>query len=130
MRDVPYVEDLGRRARRWTIAGYLIGPTYIADRAALIAACETNGPGTLVHPTLGTVQANCESYSTSESRERGGLATFEMVFVESGNLQGTAITTDTQSAASSAGSNLGNQSGQSLDNTTNNSLANGGTISI
>jgi prophage DNA circulation protein len=129
-KDTPFVEDMGRRARRWTVAGYLIGPSYIGDRAALIAACETIDGGSLVHPSIGTVQASCESYSTAEAREKGGYATFEMTFIETGSLTTNGVSTDTKSAAGTSADNLGSSSSKSLDDSGKLSLEQGGTISI
>src|SRR5579871_3815536 len=63
MRDKPWAEDLGKRARRFQIAGFLItdslvygGGDVIAQRDAMAAAVEAAGAGALVHPTLGSVQ--------------------------------------------------------------------------
>jgi prophage DNA circulation protein len=65
MRDKPYAEDLGRAARRISITGFLIedslvygGGSVTAQRDALVAAAETAGPATLVHPTLGRLTVN------------------------------------------------------------------------
>ncbi len=129
-RDTPFTEDLGRRARRWQITGYVIcspkTPDYFPARDALVAACEAYGPGTLVHPTLGTTQVNCDSYAVSESRERGGIATFQMVFVEAGALDEAGAKDDTQAKAASAGAALVALAIQSLDRATQGSLADSG----
>ena len=100
--DTPFGEDMGRKARRWPITGYCIGPFYIDDRDALIAACEAEGPSTLIHPSLGEQQVNCDTYSVTESRERGGFCVFEMLFVEAGQNPDASATTDTQAQASTA----------------------------
>lgn len=122
-RDEPWTEDMGRRARRWSIAGYLIGPNYLKPRDALVAVLESEGPHTLVHPLLGTVQANCDDYIVGERREQGGYCIVEMRFVEAGSQPGTTVTADTQSqvksaadasdaaAANSAGASLGASGG-------------------
>lgn len=100
--DTPNTEDMGRKARRWSITGYVIGPFYIDDRDALIAVCEAEGPATLVHPTMGEEQVRCESFSVTESREQGGIARFEMAFVEAGQDPGTTATADTQAQVGTA----------------------------
>lgn len=100
--DTPFVEDLGRKARRWQITGYCIGPGYLADRDALIAVCEAEGPFTLVHPSLGAEQVHCEVCNPVEVREKGGYVVFELVFVEAGQSPDTATTTDTQAQVASA----------------------------
>lgn len=101
-RDTPFGEDMGRRARSWPITGYVVGPTYFEARDALIAACEAEGPGTLVHPTLGEVQAICDRCNMTETKERGGIATFEMLFLEAGQDPDETSTEDTQSTVKSA----------------------------
>lgn len=123
--DTPYTEDMGRKARRWPITGYIIGPNYTSDRDDLISACESGGSGTLVHPTLGSVAVNCDTYSVSEARDRGGVCTFEMDFVESGRLPNSGVSTDTQAASSSSASNLGSASSTSLDSSLKTSLDTG-----
>ena len=74
--------------RVWNIKGYLIvgprTPDYIPQRDALILALEQDGPGTLVHPTLGTEVVMNDHYSVTESREKGGYCEFDMMFVERG----------------------------------------------
>jgi prophage DNA circulation protein len=51
---------MGRGTRRFVLKGFLVqdsliygGGDAISQRIALIAACETKGSGTLIHPTLG-----------------------------------------------------------------------------
>jgi prophage DNA circulation protein len=59
-RDKPWFEDLGRATRRINIRGFLVsnsavygGGSAIDQKERLIAAVETEGTATLVHPTLG-----------------------------------------------------------------------------
>jgi prophage DNA circulation protein len=82
LRDVPFVEDLGRRARRLPVEGYVIGPEYFTSRDALIAALEEQGPGSLVHPYFGTRTVACSGYSVRSSAEEGGIARFAIDFEE------------------------------------------------
>jgi prophage DNA circulation protein len=97
-RDDPYAEDMGKRAVRYAVTGYLItapGTTrqsagtfdYRPARDRLINALESDGPGPLVHPLLpnNPLLVMCEAYTVTETRERGGMATFEMTFVEAGS---------------------------------------------
>ncbi|MGD9766849.1 MAG: DNA circularization N-terminal domain-containing protein, partial [Pseudolabrys sp.] len=93
-RDDPYSEDMGRRARRRVITGYVIGDDYEAQRDALVRACETEGPGTLVHPSWGAMRMKCDVFSMTERRQHGGIATFELTFAEAG-LQSLPIADDT-----------------------------------
>lgn len=79
---------MGRRMRLWNIKGYLIvspnNPDYTPQRDALILALEQDGPGQLVHPTLGMETVMVETYSVMETREKGGYCEFDMLFVERG----------------------------------------------
>lgn len=100
--DTPFGEDMGCKAHRWPITGYCIGPDYLDTRDALIAICDSEGPYTLQHPSIGFEQVHCETYTVSESREKGGFCTFEFVFVEAGQDPGASTTADTQAQVSSA----------------------------
>jgi prophage DNA circulation protein len=112
--DYPYAEDMGRHAVRYQITGYVIqrwqpkpgAPQTYGDmpwnydmaRDQLIAALEDMGPGRLVDPynnRIGPQLFQCERYSLTESRERGGYAQFEMAFVEAGQSTFTYIAIDT-----------------------------------
>ncbi len=101
-RDDPYAEDMGRSAQRFTIAGYVIGGDYFDQRDALIEALETEGAGTLVHPTMGEFQVNSGPFAVTEHRERGRIAEFEMSFVEAGANGDASPADDTQSSVDNA----------------------------
>lgn len=84
-RDLPYVDDLGRRARRYPIEAYVIGDNYLAERDALLTAFETPGAGELVHPRYGFLQVAVDGdVSVKESPDRGGMARVSVTFVENG----------------------------------------------
>ncbi len=83
LRDDPFVEDLGRRARTFRVDGYVLGDDYLTQRDDLQAALEdVAGPGELVHPHHGVVRAICVNVSVRESRIEGGIATFAIEFAE------------------------------------------------
>ena len=84
LRDLPYAEDMGRKAREWTVEAYVLGPDYMSARDRLLEAFEAFGPGALVHPYLGTLSVAVDSYRLRESTREGGMATFSITFVESG----------------------------------------------
>lgn len=113
-RDVPYAEDMGRRARRFSVTGYVIGPDYIDVRDRLIAALEQEGPGLLVHPLLGEDLVQPDPYTVRESRRLGGMAEFEMVFVEAGEAA-ISISDDTQGAVKDAAANASAVMKQAVD---------------
>jgi prophage DNA circulation protein len=83
LRDDPFVEDLGRRARVFSVEGYVLGDEYLQQRDALLAALEdTAGPGELVHPYYGVRRAVCSSLSVQETIVDGGMARFALEFTE------------------------------------------------
>lgn len=89
LRDVPYAEDLGQKPRRFTISAYVtIGPQnddYLPQRDRLIEAIERNKTaGTLVHPTLGSMQVIPESCRVRFSNREGGIEYFELSFAQAG----------------------------------------------
>ena len=57
--------------------------------------------------------------------EGGGQATFEMVFVEAGSLNGNGVTVDTQSAVTAAATTMGSAASAQLDATMQGSLSSG-----
>ena len=116
-RDTPYAEDMGRRARRFPVTGYIVDADYIPERDALIAALEAGGGGTLVHPTLGTFRVVCDGFSAIERRDKGGYVEFEMTFVEAGSLSASSMSasTDTSGAVNTAADSAGQTSASTLD---------------
>lgn len=83
LRDDPYVEDLGRKARTFPVKGYVLGDDYLDQRDALITALEnTPGPGELAHPYYGIRRAICTSWSGSDKRDEGGICTISIEFTE------------------------------------------------
>lgn len=102
-RDLPYVEDLGRRAREYRIEAYVLGAGYMAARDALLAAVERPGPGVLVHPYLGSLRVVCTGCRLRESTAEGGLAGFSLTFVEAGENALPAGTENGAAAIAAAG---------------------------
>lgn len=82
-RDDPYIDDLGRKARVFSVTGYVVGDDYLQQRDALLAALEDEeGPGELVHPYHGTRRAICSGGSVRETRREGRMAVLAMEFTE------------------------------------------------
>lgn len=83
-RDSPKYDDLGRKARIWTITAYVIGDDIAAQKEALLSALEDqSGPGELIEPySRANVRALCESVNLRESISEGGIARFSMTFLE------------------------------------------------
>lgn len=79
--------DLGRRIRRYPIKGRLATNNHIAATDALIAVCESYGPGLLIHPTRGAVLVACVRLSVSDNPlEEQGVTYFDLEFVEANAL--------------------------------------------
>ena len=96
-RDIPYMEDMGKKAREYKIEALILGTDYMDGRDALIAAIEEAGPGQLVHPYHGTMQVvvsgDCQ---IAESTQHGGLAKITITFVEAGQQQEPQAAVDTE----------------------------------
>lgn len=104
-RDKPFVEDLGRAARLIEVEAIIVGPDYVERMNRLIAAMETAGSGTLIHPFLGTMNVTPQS-TTQVSFDTSGLgrATATLSFVESGDYQFPNSASDTAARLLSAAS--------------------------
>lgn len=100
--DLPLAEDLGRKAREFTLEGFVIGDEYMTDRDELIWAVEEYGSGELVHPYRGRMQVAVTSCRVSESTAEGGMARFSMSFTESGEPLNPAPRADTAAAVETA----------------------------
>jgi prophage DNA circulation protein len=83
LRNDPYVEDMGRRARTFRMDGYVIGDDYLTQKDTLLSALEDEaGPGQLVVPYYGTFVAICTQLTAGERRAEAGMATFSLEFAE------------------------------------------------
>lgn len=86
-RDKPFVEDLGRATRRFSVQAYLIGDDYFEQRNRLIEAIEKPGPCTLVHPYYGEMTVTVtDDVRVRHTRDEGRMCRVEFSFVESGQL--------------------------------------------
>lgn len=75
--------DLGRRIRTYSIRGRFPTNDHVQRADALIAACESPGPGALLHPTRGIVTVACRSLRVSDDpMEEQGVTYIDMDFVE------------------------------------------------
>jgi prophage DNA circulation protein len=97
-KDLPYSEDMGRKAKIFSIRAYcvtavktlagqnanLYNVDYRIVRDALIAALEAPGPGTLVLSTLPQENVVVSRYRLNEEERFGGYCTFDIEFAEYG----------------------------------------------
>lgn len=88
--DIPYVEDLGKDAGLYSVTGYVVQNAgnefdYWEERKKLMDALEASGPGQLVHPFYGSIKVSVLGKAKiDESFAEGGVARFQMTFVEYG----------------------------------------------
>ena len=114
-RDEPYVEDVGRRARRYRIQAIVLGDDYFDRRDKLVAICETRGAGTfqvgriLDHPYLGRIRALCLSFTMEESVAEGRMARFSLELVESGTAPSPVQASEPKEEAQAAATAVSNQ---------------------
>jgi len=96
-KDLPYAEDMGRKAIEFTVHGYCIAfprdttiPLYQRDyripRDLLIAELEKEGAGILQMPELPAMSVVCPRYRVTHQEKLGGYCEFDMVFVEAGKV--------------------------------------------
>jgi prophage DNA circulation protein len=114
-RDTAEGEDMGRQDRSFTLAVFIVSSdfaTYTGLKNALIDACETKGPGTLIHPTMGTMTVWCEGFSVSESTDEMGRCNFQLKFWDPGakNFTAGALAPNQAVAVDSAASSLSSAS--------------------
>lgn len=86
-RDNGNSEDLGKRLKTFTLEIFVLGDDYFTQRDALIEALDTEGPGTLIHPYLGTKNVQAGNYTLSETIDEGRIARFSVEFSEAGEVK-------------------------------------------
>lgn len=84
-KDIPYVENMGKRVKQFSIEAFIIGDDYMIDRDALITELD-KGSGKLVHPYYGTIDVFCQNYTVRETDTENGMVRFTIQFVQSGAL--------------------------------------------
>jgi prophage DNA circulation protein len=105
-RDTAWVEDLGMLPRRFALQVYQVGDDVYAQRDAMVAACESPGPGTLVHPTLGAVEVVLLDFAVQDRRERGRYVEVQMQFLLASAVRFPATSIASGSTVSFAASSL------------------------
>ncbi len=85
MRDDPYIEDMGQKATKFTVSGYLAGDDWISQKDALVAACTAFGPALLMLPTEAPVPVVCLNLSVSRSKDECGFYGLSLDFVVAKN---------------------------------------------
>lgn len=118
-RDMPFVEDLGRATRAVSVEAFLIGEDCLSQAKRLMAAIESQGSGTLIHPWLGEMRVSLTATSTLSFDERKRIVKVTLEAVEAGELDFPKTSSDLVSLAGfSAGKLLGSaieKFGKSID---------------
>jgi prophage DNA circulation protein len=94
-KDLPYSEDMGRKATEYSVRGYLIQfqrdtgvdlyrRDYTIARNRLQERLDTGGYGTLQLPLMRPLVVVCSRYRMTEEDKLGGYVVFDMTFVELG----------------------------------------------
>jgi len=134
-RDVPYAEDMGRRAIEYTVRGYVVAfmsdtkavsdparPDYMAQlymrdyritRDRLQMRLDTGGEGVLQLPYMARASegaplqltAVCSRYRMTEEDKLGGYVVFDMTFVEFGQVTGSPVVSNAQLLAQANATN-------------------------
>ena len=58
-------KDLGRKARRFRVQGYLVGASQVAQTVAMATVAQSPEPGILIHPMFGPQLVSCVTLTTS-----------------------------------------------------------------
>jgi prophage DNA circulation protein len=81
-RDVVWVEDLGKKGRRYSFRGFVVGNDCYQQEMSMLAAAEASGTGTLVHPSLGQITVSLVDFSSSITAEQGGCVEYNFSFIQ------------------------------------------------
>ena len=80
--NATFVEDLGLGTRVVSMQGFIVGDFVTLKWRAMLAAFEKAGSGTLVHPSLGSMNVSCIEYSAREIAEANRVVEFRATFIE------------------------------------------------
>lgn len=105
-RDKSFNEDLGRATRAFTVQAFVVGEDYVERATRLVAAFEEAGPGTLVHPWMGSMRVSVSGVARFTFDKGLGVARAQLSFVEDGELSFPTASTSTQAQSRLAAQNL------------------------
>ena len=77
----PEILDTGPKPRIFNFPGFVAGKNYILDRNKFLDTLESDGPGELIHPSLGILWVHAIDYPYNEDfLKTGGVVTFALSF--------------------------------------------------
>ncbi|BDA84966.1 hypothetical protein Sa4125_25080 [Aureimonas sp. SA4125] len=88
--NVPVVEDMGRRATRFTVSAYVASDLADIEGLALERACATDGPAVLRLPMDPSQLVYCEGCRRNRRKNKNGVITYDLAFVTAGGPGGAA----------------------------------------
>ena len=80
MRPTPFNEDMGQKAVKMTITGYVVGEFAKEKKDAVVAACRARGNGLLQMPGEDAQLAVCDTLSVDRTYEKQGFYKLEFAF--------------------------------------------------
>lgn len=84
-RDTNFSEDIGKKARAFSINAYVMGDDYLDQMDRLVSAIEDNKEaGTLILPTMGSMLVNPGPCRRMFDNQTGGLEYLELNFEQAG----------------------------------------------
>ncbi|TAH39295.1 MAG: hypothetical protein EYC70_00485 [Planctomycetota bacterium] len=116
--DFPVMEDLGKQPSEFRLEAYLLGPDYMTQRDALIAALEQPGPSVLVHPYLGSkLVQQTQAFQFRETTADGGFVRFAIFLVEIGQVTAAPPPEDRDQALEDAADALSDATSEDIAST-------------
>lgn len=102
-RDQPFVEDLGRRARKLTITAIFVGPDHAAQMQKLIEAVENGDEGILRLPFFGSWDVKpTDATNVTYDPQKENSSSADITFVETGSTSTTLVSEDLPQKTASA----------------------------
>ena len=101
--DTPWAEDMGRAGRGFRVRGFVCGELFRVQFDLVLAAVEQAGPGLLIHPTRGVVNASVLNFDWNEPDGIAGVVEFQIEFLEQRSVLSTAVLVAAQAVIAVAG---------------------------
>lgn len=80
-RDKPYNEDMGEKAKHFSVKGYVAGNGAKGQKLAIVQACRQKGAAMLQMPAVDGFMAMCLTCDVTRAKDRQGFYQIDMAFV-------------------------------------------------
>jgi prophage DNA circulation protein len=85
--DNAFIEDMGQRAKSFSVTAYLVGDTSDSDASTLSSTFDSDGAGTLVLPINGPItNCLCKEFVRTRTKDKMGFVAYEAKFWMNGSL--------------------------------------------